>query len=280
MVQLQKREKIVLIAGIIVSIAVAAYFAPVYSSVAINPIADQKPSGKIGSDVFEAEKNQAIDAARKFILQSPTFAYDGMFDTLKIRYVSVMESYPVQYNIEATYTSAHGGFGDRSDQIVTQVLTPHKVELIVTEGKITSAVTDKTWDELHQQYVQREADSDIPMNLPGVHDYASFIDALEKMNLSAEVVEVLEDSSFSVPTIVVSVNGQHVQVFEFSSATDTEEATLMISDDGTQIGTSVIRWIDVPHFYTQGKIIVLYVGHDQTTLDLLESLLDKQFAGM
>jgi len=54
----------------------------------------------------------------------------------------------------------------------------------------------------------------------------------------------------------------------------------MISNDGTEIGTSVIRWMDMPHFYTKGKIIVLYVGQNPEIKNLLESLLSQQFAGM
>ncbi|MGH9999426.1 MAG: hypothetical protein ACRD90_06160, partial [Nitrosopumilaceae archaeon] len=110
--------------------------------------------------------------------------------------------------------------------------------------------------------------------------YDSFIDALEKKGITAEVVEILEDSSFSVPTIVVSMNGENLQVYEFPSATEAQNATLLVSEDGTEIGTSIIRWIDTPHFYTQGNIIVLYVGHTAETMNLLDSLLDKQFAGM
>ena len=118
------------------------------------------------------------------------------------------------------------------------------------------------------------------MQIAPVHDYDSFIDALEKKGITAKVVEILDDSSFSVPTIVISVNGENLQVYEFSSATEAQNAALLVSEDGTEIGTSIISWIDTPHFYTQGDIIVLYVGHTQEMLNLLESLLDKQIAGM
>lgn len=57
-------------------------------------------------------------------------------------------------------------------------------------------------------------------------------------------------------------------------------ASLTVSEDGTEIGTSIIRWIDVPHFYTKGKIIVLYLGQNPEITNLLESLLGAQFAGM
>ena len=84
-----------------------------------------------------------------------------------------------------------------------------------------------------------------------------------------------ESSSFSVPIKVISVGGADVQVFEFQSESDAKTASLTVSKDGTEIGTSIIRWIDTPHFYTNGKLIVLYVGHNPEVVDLLESFLGK-----
>ena len=79
---------------------------------------------------------------------------------------------------------------------------------------------------------------------------------------------------------VISVGGADVQVFEFASESDAKTASLTVSKDGTEIGTSIIRWIDTPHFYTNGKLIVLYVGQNPEIVNLLESFLGKQFAGM
>lgn len=226
-------------------------------------------------------KEHALEVAKKFILNSPTFVYDGMKETLNLQLVSIMKSLPEQYVIEAKYSSRHGGYGDRTDQILTQVITPHTVEIIVAEGFVISAVTDGKWDELNHQYVLKKPGSDdLSMHRSPVHDYASLIETLQATGVIVELVEDLEDSSFSVPGKVISLDGEQVQVFEFSSATDAHTSSQIVSKDGTEIGTSVIRWIDTPHFYTQDRLIVLYVGHDQETLDLLENLLGSQFAGM
>ncbi|HSD04382.1 MAG TPA: hypothetical protein VLB45_01340, partial [Nitrosopumilaceae archaeon] len=88
-----------------------------------------------------------------------------------------------------------------------------------------------------------------------------------------------EASSFSVPTKVISVGGADVQVFEFASEQDAVAATQTVSEDGTEIGTSIIRWIGPPHFYTQGKLIVLYVGDNSEVTSLLEDFIGPQFAG-
>jgi hypothetical protein len=58
-----------------------------------------------------------------------------------------------------------------------------------------------------------------------------------------------------------------------------ENEASQVSPDGGSIGTSMVIWMDAPHFYKAGHIIVLYVGSDATMLDLLEGALGAQFAG-
>ena len=48
---------------------------------------------------------------------------------------------------------------------------------------------------------------------------------------------------------------------------------------GGSIGTSMVTWMDTPHFYKAGHIIVFYVGSDTTILGLLEQMPGPQFAG-
>jgi uncharacterized protein YjaZ len=100
------------------------------------------------------ELNSVIaDIALDFVRTAPTFAYDGMEETLSVGDIMVLESFPEQYQIEISFTSAHGGYGDRTDQMVTQVLTSHTMEILISEGNVISAVTDGEWDELNNQYL-------------------------------------------------------------------------------------------------------------------------------
>lgn len=104
-------------------------------------------------DIPAYDDQTITEIANEFVLSSPTFAFDGMEDTLEFGPITILESFPEQYNLDVMFTSSHGGFGDRTDQIVTQVLTPHVMEIIISEGAVISAVTDETWDELNNQYV-------------------------------------------------------------------------------------------------------------------------------
>jgi hypothetical protein len=58
-----------------------------------------------------------------------------------------------------------------------------------------------------------------------------------------------------------------------------EEEASQVTPEGGSIGTSMISWIDTPHFYKAGNILVLYVGSDEAILGLLEKVLGPQFAG-
>lgn len=58
-----------------------------------------------------------------------------------------------------------------------------------------------------------------------------------------------------------------------------ENEASQVAPDGGSIGTSMVTWVDTPHFYKAGRIIVLYVGSDETVLGLLAKVMGAQFAG-
>lgn len=268
----QTIRKKIAISAIIAVVAigtVGAYLIPAQSTVLIIPTTQE-----------DQERNEALGVAQRYVVTSPTFEFDGDINSLKTEYVGATKSIPPQYIFKATFESSHGGYGNRQGQVLTQMITPHTMTILVAEGKLVSAVTDETWDELKELFIQREADPGISMNESDSYNYSSFIDALDKNGASTEMMEILEDTPFSVPGFVVSVNGEPVQVYEFFSETKTLEASLLISKDGTEIGTSIIRWMDEPHFYSKGNLIVQYIGHDPEMLNLLDLLLGNQFAGI
>ena len=51
-----------------------------------------------------------------------------------------------QYEFECS----NGGYGDRSGQYVTEVITPHTARIIVVKGKVISAIMDEKWDTMKQ----------------------------------------------------------------------------------------------------------------------------------
>ena len=91
--------------------------------------------------------------------------------------------------------------------------------------------------------------------------------------------ERISQPFFSVASRIINVNGQGVQVFEYAQASKADSEAKRVSSNGLTIGTSKPSWLSIPHFFKTGKLIVLYVGDDQTILRILQSSLDNQFAG-
>lgn len=105
---------------------------------------------------------------------------------------------------------------------------------------------------------------------------------IEQLRAKGAVVKRDEDVSqpfFSVKGQVLLINDEAVQVFEFRSVAVAEAEARRVNPAGTIIGTSSMSWMAPPHFYRQGKLIVLYVGDNARAKSLLENILGAQFAG-
>ncbi|MEK0343491.1 MAG: hypothetical protein QQN52_07810 [Nitrosopumilus sp.] len=239
-----------------------------------NNILTQKPS------VIEPEPEDVLGIAQEFIKSSPTFLFDGIPDTLSLELVTIRESFPEQYVIEGDFDSLHGGYGDRTDVMVIQVITPHKINLVVISERVTSAIMDEKWDELNQlPWTPTKGPNETVSHGREAVDYVSLIDNLRANNATVIPEGEIEQPFFSVTGFSIQVNGSSVQVFEYNSAEDAEADASLVSLDGSSIGTSMPFWVDDPHFYYKEKIIVLYVGDDPAIEELLESVLGSQFAG-
>jgi hypothetical protein len=90
-------------------------------------------------------RDQAVMVAEDFIKESPTYSFDGIKDSIEI--VNV-ESTGTSWYVSIKFTSRHAGYGDRTGEMVAQVLTDHIMVIHVSEGKVVSAVTDDVFDEI------------------------------------------------------------------------------------------------------------------------------------
>jgi len=101
-----------------------------------------------------------------------------------------------------------------------------------------------------------------------------------QMQNGGVVVGILSQPFFSVDAQVLNAYGEDIQVFEYDSGddalADVDESGL--TPDG-QFETVMVTWIDTPHFYQTGDLIVLYVGSNSDVTTMLEDLLGPQIAG-
>ncbi len=117
-----------------------------------------------------------------------------------------------------------------------------------------------------------------------VQDYVSLIDALRASQLTVEPAGEISQPFFTEKGMVVKVNGEDVQIFEFSDASAAQAAAEGISKDGFEIksvdgGITMVEWVAAPHFFQLDKLIVLYVGENNSLVEGLSAVLGPQFAG-
>lgn len=115
-----------------------------------------------------------------------------------------------------------------------------------------------------------------PANRPATFD--ALISDLKAAGAQVEMAETNQDPFFSAPGQTIKVNGKSVTVYEYPDETARKAESETISADGFGVGTTKIDWVDQPHFWASHRIIVLYVGKDQATLDLLNQRLGDPLA--
>ena len=112
-----------------------------------------------------------------------------------------------------------------------------------------------------------------------VDDLGSLRQILRAAGATVDSTETIKQDFFNVEGRILKVNGADVQVFEYKSVEAMEADAALVSPDGGSVGTSMVSWMVTPHFFKSGRVLVLYVGDDAATLDLLKSTLGEQFAG-
>jgi|Deesub1362B_J571_1020462.scaffolds.fasta_scaffold00070_82 hypothetical protein len=85
----------------------------------------------------------------RFVEKSPTYTFDG-FDLNFVKMERKGEKLILTYE----FSSKHSGYGERTDEILLQVITPHEVVLTVEKNAMVSAVMDDKWDMMNQRFLR------------------------------------------------------------------------------------------------------------------------------
>ncbi len=84
--------------------------------------------------------------------REPTFTFDGFENSLqlvKTLYSDIGETWTFIFQ----FVCRQAGYGDRTGQMLAQVLTPHKAVVTVAHGNIKSALMDEKWDMVTRQFI-------------------------------------------------------------------------------------------------------------------------------
>ena len=112
-----------------------------------------------------------------------------------------------------------------------------------------------------------------------ITSYADLVKALKDKGYSSvneiEPGKKFPSSFFSVNARYIKIDGEIVSIYEFDSSQIAVSQADTISKDGNHVGNNYISWVDTPHFFLQGNLIVNYVGKNKKTLSDLNMILDK-----
>ena len=93
-----------------------------------------------------------------------------------------------------------------------------------------------------------------------VEDVASLIAALQAAGAKVATGEPITQPFFSVEGNIIKVNGADVQVFEYESPEGMELDSSQIAPDGSSNATTMITWVDTPHFYKSANSLLFTWG--------------------
>ena len=153
------------------------------------------------SGAGQSTDEDVLQSVKEYILNSPTFTFDGIEDTLQLLEMQYSDKENF-WQFAFQFDSRHSGYGDRSGQILTEVITPHKVVIVTNYDGVTSAVMDGEWDMIKQQIIDEEMVMPDSTTNPIPYD-----PALEEL-----VNKAMEDLS-----IRLSISSQQIEVIEAKS---------------------------------------------------------------
>ncbi|MBU7044849.1 MAG: hypothetical protein HXS54_00315 [Theionarchaea archaeon] len=104
-----------------------------------------------GENPHQYTEEESLSIAQEFVLNSPTYQYDG---SELVHIETIKGDCPSCWIFVFEFTSRKAGYGDRSKQIVAQVITQHTAYITVENGKVVTAVLDSVWDMIGQKMIE------------------------------------------------------------------------------------------------------------------------------
>jgi hypothetical protein len=113
--------------------------------------------GRTEKPVIEDEAftiDQAREIAQDWIVNNAsTYVFDGFNLELKEQ-EQVIEN--ETYLFTFSFQSRAAGYGDRTDQMLAQMITDHVIEIVVDQGEVILAQTDNVFDEINNQMISQD----------------------------------------------------------------------------------------------------------------------------
>ena len=104
--------------------------------------------GSESTPVNLQNQSPSLTIAENFVKNSPTYKFDGIPETFKLSDTVPMGN-RTQYVFE--FDCRHPGYGDRTGQVLTQVIEHHVAMIIIENEQVISGIIDARWDMIHQK---------------------------------------------------------------------------------------------------------------------------------
>lgn len=101
--------------------------------------------------------------------------------------------------------------------------------------------------------------------LPGTED---LMNRLEKEGYAPSIASEIERNFFSVPGVIVTLDGDNIKVFEHKDNLSAEVDALLFSESA---GTDYYAWRKKVNLYLKDNIVVFYMGSRKSVLDALKN---------
>jgi len=123
-------------------------------------------------DFVSLEEAKEI-AGNWIVNNAPTYVFDGS----ELDFVRSEEISEGEYKLTFEFESSAAGYGDRTHEIVAQVITEHEIEIVVKNGQVASAVTDGVYDEIKGAIIEET----LPETMEVILYFVKTADAQEGM---------------------------------------------------------------------------------------------------
>jgi hypothetical protein len=133
-------------------------------------------------------------------------ALHGIADTFKfVKVVTLRTPFAWQFTFE--FQCRHAGYGDRTGQLVAQVITPHIAVITVIRGQVTIAVLDKIWDMVNQRML-----NDIQISPAPIHEVSVYFMESFPVQVGVHIKGGLSDGCTTFNEAVVTREGNTINV--------------------------------------------------------------------
>jgi predicted secreted protein len=175
---------------------------------------------KMNVDVVEEPSRKL---AEDFIKDSPTFKFDGIdgsIEWVETLYLTPDDSRALVF---IKFQSTHAGYGDRTGQVVAEVITRHDVQVTIDNGRVESAVMDGQWDMVNQVTTS----DDGPGVVPPLDDGTTSVQLGLTFDQMSGLNHIVRDVSVELPgSLIVTLDSNPTTGYQWQEARIGDESVL------------------------------------------------------